>query len=761
MSISLRRFSFVLITAVAACGGDPAAPDLGFLVEAVGSIPATAVPGSSITVTARVLRRVSGGANTPVSGRTVTLAVTSGGGTINGSTTATVTTQADGTVSATWILGATAGTQTVRASVSATEFLDFTVTAIAQPSQLVLQTAPPGSAQSGVILSPQPSIQLKDASGANVPQAGVPVSVTIETGGGTLAGTTTVATNASGLAVFTDLSISGTIGNRTLRFSATLGSSNVNVLSGAIALAAGPASQIVLTTAPPANAPVGVPLAPPPGVQLRDAAGNDVSQAGVPVTVAIETGGGTLAGTATVATNASGLATFPNLTINGTPGTRTLRFSATLSNTARTVISGPIALASVPSQLTIETQPSATTPMGFPLLQQPTVQVRDAAGNPVAQAGIVVTATIATGGALGAFALPASAVGGGITATTNATGLAVFSNLRLIGAVGPKTLRFSATLGGQQRTVVSSTIQLTLAGNGKLLFKSNDDELWVSNPDGTGRTQLTQGYGNSNCLAGDEEPQWSPDGTRIVFTRTQNGSQEVWVMNADGSNQTQLTVSGDGSCLESTFSENPSWSPDGTKIIFTTDRSTTTDDEDLWIMNADGTNQVKLTGLTTRHESEAFFSPDGSTIVFQVEPINNAGCDIGGVDGGELWLMNADGTNARRMTTISNCSFDENYTWSPDGRKIAFTKSTPALACYDEVFVIDVDGTNPLQLTNCLSNNGSEHPAWSPDGTSILFANGSGGDTIWIMNTNGSGQVIVGLGALIDNGQPAWQPIRP
>ena len=84
-----------------------------------------------------------------------------------------------------------------------------------------------------------------------------------------------------------------------------------------------------------------------------------------------------------------------------------------------------------------------------------------------------------------------------------------------------------------------------------------------------------------------------------------------------------------------------------------------------------------------------------------------------------------------------------------------------ALACSDEVFVINRDGTGKAQLTNCLAaGNSSEHPGFAPNGTKIVFANGANNDQIWTMNPDGTAAVQINLGAMIDNGQPAWQPVR-
>src|SRR5437867_3368378 len=213
------------------------------------------------------------------------------------------------------------------------------------------------------------------------------------TGGGTLGRTLTATTTAGGTASFTNLSISGTTGDRTLSFSAT---GLTPAVSGTITVGAGAATQLTLTTQPSATRPEERRVGQQPGVQLRDGAGNPVNQAGVTITAAIATGGGTLGGTVTAATNGSGVASFTNLSISGTAGDRTLSFSATGLTPA---VSGTITVgAGAATQLTLTTQPSATAQSGVAFAQQPVVQLRDGAGNAVSQAGVTVTAAIATGG---------------------------------------------------------------------------------------------------------------------------------------------------------------------------------------------------------------------------------------------------------------------------------------------------------------------------------------------------------------------------
>src|SRR5205814_1814006 len=269
----------------------------------------------------------------------------------------------------------------------------------------------------------------------------------------TLGGTLPAVTNGSGVATFTNLSISGTAGDRTLSFSAT---GLTPAVSGTITVGAGAATQVTLTTEPSATAQSGVAFAQQPVVQLRDGAGNPVSQSGVTVTAAIATGAGTLGGTLTATTTSGGTASFTNLSISGAAGDRTLSFSAP-GLTA--VVSTTITVgAGAATQVTLTTQPSATAQSGVPFGQQPVVQLRDGAGNLVSQAGVTVTAAIATGG---------GTLGGTLTAATNGSGVASFTNLAITGTTGDRTLSFSATgltpaVSGTITVSAGAATQLTL-----------------------------------------------------------------------------------------------------------------------------------------------------------------------------------------------------------------------------------------------------------------------------------------------------------
>ena len=135
----------------------------------------------------------------------------------------TVITGEDGTASVVWTLGPTVGDQTTTASCqgAAGSPITFTATATQGTSpRLAMVTQPSSTTESGVVLAQQPSVQLETALGVPIAQSGVGVTAAIATGGGTLSGTTTVLTNSSGLAQFTDLAISGSNGTYTLIFAA-------------------------------------------------------------------------------------------------------------------------------------------------------------------------------------------------------------------------------------------------------------------------------------------------------------------------------------------------------------------------------------------------------------------------------------------------------------------------------------------------------------------------------------------------------------
>ena len=145
---------------------------------------------------------------------------------------------------------------------------------------------------------------------------------------------------------------------------------------------------------------------------------------------------------------------------------------------------------------------------------------------------------------------------------------------------------------------------------------------------------------------------------KIAFDEVQPfGDSQIYIANADGSGITQLPSP--TSCLRN---ERPKWSPDGTKLVF----SSNCDGNGMQIYseNSDGTNRIRLTNNPPADDTSPVWSPDGRTIAF-----------VSTRDSGQfhIYLMNADGTNQRRLTaTVGLAETDPN--WFPDGSKIVYTR---------------------------------------------------------------------------------------
>ena len=339
--LNLAALAALLATVSLQCGGeDIAQPPDATAIEMAGGDGQTAPV--SATLPSPLVVVVTDDAGDPVSGVTVQWSA-QGGGEV---TPESVETGSDGTASVTRTLGITPGQQATVATVSGLRGSPVTFTATATDGStptLAIKTAPSLAAQNGVPLAVQPVIQLKDGDGADLAEAGVAVTAEVNSGTGTLAGTLTRSTDNSGAATFTDLALSGSAGEFTLKFTAP---GYVQVTSATITLG-GTAAGIVITVNPPTAALTGEVFDPAaqPVVQVNDGSGQPVS--GVDVTASVASGGGTLQGATTATTDASGLARFGDLGIEGT-GAQTLAFAAGASS----VTSSPVNLSALSTEAT-------------------------------------------------------------------------------------------------------------------------------------------------------------------------------------------------------------------------------------------------------------------------------------------------------------------------------------------------------------------------------------------------------------------------
>lgn len=303
----------------------------------------------------------------------------------------------------------------------------------------------------------------------------------------------------------------------------------------------------------------------------------------------------------------------------------------------------------------------------------------------------------------------------------------------------------------------AAPVNATFPGqNGKIVFVGNQSGTWqlyTINPDGSGITQIT------NLPATEWDlwlPAFSPDGRRILFshdtpekpcqtdTVPPEGCVDLYVINADGKGLVRLTNDG--------LSWFGKWSPDGSRIVLN-HRLTSTNEDTLTTMRSDGTGEGAPLTSEFWESGGGIYTPDGKHIVF---PSQNGGFVSA------TWIMDADGTNQKRLTRAPLEGYPVDV--SPDGRHILLASSGNT-SLPSSLFVMDLDGKDIRELTY-IGTDSDFFSSYSPDGKKIVFISrplsSDNSLDLFTMNADGSDvkRIVSGIavGACPDGNciDPSW-----
>ena len=457
---------------------------------------------------------------------------------------------------------------------------------------------------------------------------------------------------------------------------------------------------------------VGSIVTPAPVVRATDPNGRPLR--GVRVEFLISRGGGSVE-RSTVETGVDGTASVGSWTLGTRAGRQTL-YASTLGSPGVTFAamasSGPVDRI---VRVEGENQPGLPgDPLPVPLV----AKVLDSFDNGVA--GAVVTFTVMSG----------DGTIQGDHATTDSAGLATSGAWALGPMIGLQQVRAQSA----NAQVLFSAIACESAGRAECEFVGavrmlafvRNGRIYRVNADGSDLVELTNGEIDSG-------PAWSPDGSKIAFSRDVPGGYDIHVMNADGSNVMRLTdVTGNFA----------SWSPDGRRIAFNGRSAVTPYRNGIYVLSAD---DHAASPVEISQDWFAAWTPDGR---------------IAAIDGGDIAVMNADGTNKAVFLSQHPGAWYSDPAWSPDGRRVAvtvFSNCTWDDECDTSIQLLDARSPSKAAtlLVSCPRPEYCFGPKWSPLGTRIAFTWGRDIGTVVasVAAAGGQPQVIIANGSA-----PSWRP---